>query len=225
MKRFGLVVAVALVAAIPAFAATRHEHHFGLAFSTKAAGVPAGVTFLTDRFAYKAPPPGQVVDRVATTTFVMQPGTRTNPNSFPACSKKALIDRGPSACPRGSKVGSGKAVVITGLPIDPINMTAQVFTKRNGLVTYLTGAGQTQVIELGMKGNRIVAAVPRKCLIESDCSQGEAVLKRLTVTLKPSKLVTTPSKCPPSRKWTNTAIYKFVNGDVERETSSSPCRR
>jgi hypothetical protein len=70
----------------------------------------------------------------------------------------------------------------------------------------------------------MVAAVPRKCLVETDCTQGEAVLKRLTVTLKPGKLVTTPAKCPSSRKWTNTVLYKFVNGDTEKQTSTSPCK-
>ena len=45
------------------------------------------------------------------------------------------------------------------------------------------------------------------------------------VTLKPGKLITTPTKCPASRKWTNKAAYKFVNGDVESETSTSRCKR
>lgn len=224
MKKVSLAVLIALLATVPALAVARHEHHFSLKFSSSAPHAASGVTFMTDRFNYKAPPQGTVADRVATTTFVMQPGTRTNPNAFPACSRAALEARGPTACPKGSKVGSGKAVVITGLPIDPINMTAQVFTKKDGLLTYLTGAGQTQVIELSMKRNTIIAAVPRKCLIDTDCTQGEAVLKRLSVTLKPSKLVTTPAKCPSSHKWANTAVYKFVNADTEKETSSSPCK-
>ena len=224
MKKLVLIALALVLVAVPALAATRHEHHFNLTFSAKKANAPTGITFLTDRYAYKAPPQGQLADRVATTTFVMQAGSRTNPNAYPACSKAALIAKGPMACPAGSKVGTGKAVVITGLPIDPINMTAQIFTKKNGLLTYLTGAGQTQVIELSMKANKMVAAVPRKCLVESDCTQGEAVLKRLTVTLKPGKLVTTPPKCPSSHKWTNKVLYKFVNGDTETVTSTSPCK-
>ena len=220
-----IVVALALaLASVPALAATRHEHHFNLAFSAKSTGSPTGITFLTDRYTYKAPAQGQLADRVATTTFVMQAGTRTNSNAYPACSKSALAAKGPMACPKGSNVGSGKAVVITGLPIDPINMTAQIFTTRNGLLTYLTGSGQTQVLALSMKGNRIVAAVPQKCLVPNDCTQGEAVLKKLTVSLKAGKLITTPAKCPASRKWTNTVIYKYVNGDTEKETSTSPCK-
>jgi hypothetical protein len=224
MKKVALRTVVCAFVAVPALGATRQEHKFSLAFTTKAPNTKSGTTFLTDRTKYKAPPQGQVADRVATTTFVMAPGTKTNPNAYPACSKAALVDKGPMGCPAGSKVGVGKAEVITGLPLDPIIMTAQIFAKKNGLLTYLTGSGQTQVIELAMKGNKLVAAVPRKCLVEADCTQGEAVLKRLSVTLYPGKLVTTPAKCPKSHKWTNTAVYKYVNGDVERETSTSPCK-
>lgn len=224
MRKAALLALLSVIVAVPAFAATREEHKFTLAFSTKAAGVKSGVKFLTDRTAYKAPPQGELADRVATVTFLMATGTRTNPNAYPACNAKALEEKGPMACPKGSKVGTGKAEVITGLPIDPINMTAQIFTKKNGLLTYLTGSGQTQVLALSMKGNKIVAPVPRKCLVPSDCAQGEAVLKRLSVSLNSGKLVTTPAKCPSSRKWTNTAVYKYVNGDTERETSTSPCK-
>jgi hypothetical protein len=209
---------------VPAFAATRHEHRFNLAFSAKSPGTPTGVKFLTDRFSYKAPPQGTAADRVATTTFTMHLGTKTNLGAFPKCTKAGLQARGPMACPKGSKVGTGKATVITGLPIDPINLTAQIFVKKGGLLAYLTGSGQTQVIEMSMKRNKIVAAVPRKCLVPSDCTKGEAVLKTLKVTLNPGKLVTTPAKCPASGKWTNTVLYKYANGDTEKRSSTSPCK-
>jgi hypothetical protein len=77
---------------------------------------------------------------------------------------------------------------------------------------------------LSVSGGKIVAPVPHVCPT-GDCSQVEAVLKYLTVTLKPGKLVTTPGKCPATRKWANRAVYKFVNGDVETVTSSSACKR
>jgi hypothetical protein len=224
MKRLAIVTLAAAVAVTPAFAAVRHEHKFALTYGAKTTKTATGVKFLTNRFNYKAPPQGEAVDRVATTTFVLAPGTRINVAPYPKCTKAALEARGPQACPKGSTVGSGKATVITGLPIDPITLTAQVFAKSSGLLAYLTGSGQTQVLEMAIKGNKIVAAVPQKCLIPGDCLKGEAVLKLLSVTLKPGKLVTTPSKCPSSHKWTNTAIYKFANGDTEKETSTTPCK-
>lgn len=224
MKKLPLVALAVVLLVIPAYAATRHEHHFSLAFTSKAARAPSGVTFVTDRFNYKAPPPGQLADRVAKVTFFMAPGTRTNTKAYPSCSKSALTERGPDACPKGSQVGTGKAVVITGLPIDPVKMTAKVFTTKGGLLTYLTGSGQTQVIALSMSGSKIVSPVPHVCPT-GDCTQVEAVLKNLTVTLNKGKLITTPATCPASRKWTNRAVYQYVNGDVETETSTSACKR
>lgn len=224
MKKLPLIVLAALLVAVPAGAASRDEHHFSLAFSAKNPRSNSGITFTTDRFQYKAPPPGQLADRVASVTFQLAPGSRINTAAFPACSKSALTARGPGACPRGSQVGSGRAVIITGLPIDPVKMTAKVFSAKNGLLTYLTGSGQTQVLALSASGGKIVAPVPHVCPT-GDCSQVEAVLKYLTVTLKPGKLVTTPGKCPATRKWTNKAVYKYVNGDVETQTSSSACKR
>jgi hypothetical protein len=224
MKRLALVVLAAAIVATPAFAATRSEHHFTLTFTKTTTSTHTGTKFVTDRFAYRAPPQGQLADRVARTTFVMAPGTRTNLAPFPTCTKAALLAKGPMACPKGSRVGSGSASVITGLPIDPIKLTAQIFVEKGGLIAYLTGSGQTQVIEMSVKANKIIAAVPRKCLIESDCSQGEAVLKLLKVTIDPGKLITTPPRCPGSHRWTNTAVYAYVNGDIERETSTTPCK-
>jgi hypothetical protein len=224
MTRLPIVILAGVVAATPALAASRSEHHFKLSFSTQAPGAQTGIKFLTDRYTYKAPPQGQVADRVASTTFIMAPGTRTNLAAYPKCTKAALEAKGPMGCPARSRVGSGSAKVITGLPIDPIALTAQIFVKKAGLLAYLTGSGQTQVIEMSMVRNRIVAQVPRKCLVATDCTQGEAVLKTLTVTLKPGKLVTTPRSCPSSRKWTNRVLYKYVNGDTETLTSASPCK-
>lgn len=225
MKRLPIIILATAVAATPAYAAVRHEHKFGLTYTAKTTKTQTGVKFLTNRSAYRAPPQGQAADRVSSTTFVLAPGTRINVAAYRKCTKAALEAKGPQACPKGSNVGTGKASVITGLPIDPVNLTAQIFAKNGGLLAYLTGSGQTQVLEMSIKANKIVATVPQKCLIPKDCLKGEAVLKLLSVTLKPGKLVTTPSKCPATRKWTNTAIYAYANGDTEKETSTTPCKR
>jgi hypothetical protein len=224
VKKLPFVVLLAALIAVPAWGAVRQEHHFSLTFSSKAPRSPSGVTFSTDRFNYKAPSPGQAADRVGSVTFQLAPGTRIDTKAFPSCAKSALAAMGPGACPRGSRVGSGQAVIITGLPIDPVKMSAKVFTTKAGLLTYLTGSGQTQVLALSVSGSKIVAPVPHVCPT-GDCSQVEAVLKKLTVTLKPGKLVTTPAKCPATRKWVNKALYKYVNGDTETEKSTSACRR
>ena len=225
MRRISLLALIGVLAAVPAYAAVRHEHKFSLKFTTTTPGKATGTKFVTNRFAYTPPPAGQLADRVKTTTIVMAPGTRMNLAAYPKCSKAKLLSIGSSACPTGSLVGSGTATVITGNPVIDASLTslkAQIFTTSGGLLTYLTG--QNQVIELKVKGAEMIAQVPQKCLDPTDCTKGEAVLKVLTVTLKPGKLTTTPAKCPASHKWTNTVVYKYVNGDTERETSTTPCK-
>jgi hypothetical protein len=225
MRRLLLIALAAAIAATPALAATRSEHKFKLAFTKTTTSSPTGTKFVTDRFNYKAPAQGTLADRVETTTFVMAPGTRTNVAAYPACTTAKLKAGGASACPSASLVGSGSATVITGNPIIDSSLKqikAQVFTKRGGLIAFLPA--QNQVIEMAVAANRVVAKVPRTCLDPTDCSKGEAVLKVLSVTLKPGKLIVTPSKCPASRKWTNKAVYKYANKDTEVETSTSPCK-
>ncbi len=228
MRKLTLLALASAVFAVPAFAATRQEHHFKLTFSAKAPNWQTGVSFLTDRFAYKPPPTGQPADRVTQTKFVMASGTRFYPNSYPSCSKSKLETIGPSACPKGSQVGKGNAIVITGNPaIDGssgVRLSAKIFTTKGGLLTFLEGSGQKQVLALGIKGTTLTANVPRICPT-GDCTQLEAVLKTLTVQLASGKLVRTPSKCPSSHKWTNKAVYTYANGDTETETSTTPCKK
>ena len=231
MRRL-LAISLLLMVAVPsALAATRSEHKFKLTFTQRAPAANTGINFLTDRYAYEAPKAGEKADRVAKTVFVMQRGTRTNTRAVPNCSKATLLAERPDRCPKGSKVGSGTAIVVTGLPaIDKgtgLRETAQLFAGKGRLFAYLTGM-RTTVIELPMKGNQITAEVPRFCLVdtEKDCKSGEAVLKLLKASIRPSKgLIRTPASCPKSGKWTNSVRYEYVNGDVETVKSSSPCKR
>jgi hypothetical protein len=231
MRRLLVVLLALAVAAPAALAATRSEHKFKLTFTSATPAANTGIKFLTDRFDYEAPKAGEKADTVATTTFIMQKGTKTNTSAVPNCSKATLVAEKPENCPKGSKVGSGKAWVITGLPsVDKstgLEEEAQIFAGKGRLFAYLTGL-RTTVIELPMKGNRIIAAVPRLCLVdtEKNCESGEAVLKKLQVSIKPSKgLIKTPRTCPASGKWTNSVQYRYANGDAETVKSTSRCKR
>jgi hypothetical protein len=235
MRRLPVVLALilAVVLAVDATAVTRSEHHFKMSFAKKAPGVPTAVSFGTDRFAYTAPPLGQAADRVATTVFVMHPGTRTDTRAVPNCTL-ATLEGNPDGCPAGSKVGTGTATAITGLSgLDPVSFEVTVYAARNGLLAHLSGL-TIQNIELAMKGNRITANVPRICSpggsLEDGCSNGDTVLKTLSVKLNARKrgtraLVRTPRRCPASGVWTNKAIYTFVNGDTETQTAATKCRK
>ena len=232
MSRLPVVLVLAAILAAPAAAATRSEHHFKMSFSKKAPNVPTAVSFGTDRFNYAAPPIGQAADRVAKTVFVMHPGTRTDTRAVPNCTL-ATLEANPDGCPSGSKVGAGTATAITGLTgLDPVEFDVTVYAARNGLLAHLAGL-TIQNIELAMKGNRITADVPRICSpggsLGDNCSNGDTVLKTLNVKLDARKrgkraLVRTPRRCPASGVWTNKAIYAFVNGDTETQTTTTKCR-
>jgi hypothetical protein len=63
-------------------------------------------------------------------------------DAFPKCSELKLLEEGPSACPKGSKVGSGKAIAEvhppdstttkTDLPVDVMMFNGKGETDRNG---------------------------------------------------------------------------------------------
>jgi hypothetical protein len=235
MRRLPLLIILALVVATPAVAATRSEHHFSMSFSKKTPATSTGISFVTDRFSYVAPPVGQKADRVAKIVFTMAPGTKTDTRATAVCSKAQLEQGGLTACPAGAKVGTGTATAITGLvDLDPVSFQVTVLAKRYGLLAFLAGGGVTQIVELSMSGNKITTEVPRICspggALENDCANGDTVLKQMSVKIAPHKrgkhmLVRTPKRCPKAGVWTNTATYTFVNGDTETEKSTTPCRK
>ena len=223
MTRLPLILVAGALAVTPALAATRSEHKFAMTFSSRTPGTPTAVSFLTNRTAYKGTQAGKAADRVTTTTFTLAPGTRTNLAAFPKCSKSALKANPASGCSAASKVGTGTATVIVGT-LKPTPFTATLYVAKHGLLALLVGA-QTQIIGMTVNGNKIVAKVPRTCF-PANCKGGyiEAVLKKLTIHLNKGKLITTPRTCPKSGKWTNSVVYQYVNGDTEKQTSTSPCK-
>ena len=228
-----IVLPLAAALAVPAGAATRNEHKFKMSLTKHVPAVSSGVTFSTDRPGYKAPETGQPADRVTKTVFKMPAGTVTDYRAAALCTKAAL-EAGGSGCSQASVVGSGSAVAITGIPaLDPLKFTVTVYNAKNKLLSYLQGL-QNTVIELSMKGSTITANVPRTCLppgtLADGCSNGEVVLKTLDVKLNPRSksghaLITTPRKCPASGKWVSSATYTFLNGDTEKKTSFTACKK
>ena len=236
MRRAAILISALLAVAVASIAigATRDEHKFKMSFTATEVSKSTGLNFTTDRYAYKAPPPGQPVPiRVTKTVFTLHKGSKLNTGVVPACTKANLDDKGPAACPK-SKIGGGAATVITGVSsLDPVKENVALFAKKDGILAYLTGL-QKQVIELGVDGRTITAKVPRICLgggtPEQNCPNGEAVLQRLSATVNKTKtdkgvLVKTPSSCPSDGKWKNKVKYSYSNGDTEQKTATSKCSR
>jgi len=117
----GVVAIAALGAATLAYAVV------GVAFSasvTGKAGKPAGIKVHIASSDPAAPQP-PIMDRI---TLKLQSGGKFNGKKFPKCNANTLLSKGPSGCPKGSKIGTGKGVgyakpVVT----DPVNAKLTLF--------------------------------------------------------------------------------------------------
>jgi hypothetical protein len=226
-----------------ALAAVREEHTAMLRFSTSAPAASAGISFDTDRRDYRAPGPGETANPVTRVDIVLQRGTRIDSSVVPNCSRSRLLAMGQAGCRRSqldtTRPGDGNAEAVTGISaIDPVRENVDVFDTRGGLFIYLTpkgSVGQTAIIPATVRGNRIVARVPKFCLPGDDpstpaCDRGEAVLTDLDLTirrrstgrgLRRKNYLTTP-RC--NRRWRHRVSYRYQNGDTESESITQRCR-
>jgi hypothetical protein len=104
----GLLAAAVLIASAPASGATTEQVEFTAKYSKRDRNKERGGLSLRTRFTITdpaAPAPLQL-----TRTVLRFPkGAVVNGRNFPKCKIAELRARGPKACPRGSKLGSGTA--------------------------------------------------------------------------------------------------------------------
>jgi hypothetical protein len=124
------VVMAALLAlpAMPAQAATTQEVEFTARYAKSARNKERGGISLrtTIRITDNAGAPAPL--QLTHTTLRFPKGAVVNARFFPKCNPAALRQRGPRACPRGSRIGSGKAIGLAP-PIvqDPVNAKVTLF--------------------------------------------------------------------------------------------------
>lgn len=156
-----------------------------------------------------------------------------------------IISTKGAACPRGSKVGAGSAEAITGFGagVDPVQESIIAYNNKNELILYLTPKGtigQTFILRPKLKASRtgptLTTTVPPLCLpggTPPTCSNGEAVLTKfdlktvgVTKTISGTRrnYVTTPPKCPRSKKWTTKITFTYSDASTQSFNSTSTCR-
>jgi hypothetical protein len=166
------------------------------------------------------------------------------PNVCRADDDEIIATKG-AACPRGSKVGAGSAEAITGFGagVDPVQEAIIAYNNTNELILYLTPKGtigQTFVLRPKLKASRtgptLTTTVPPLCLpggTPPTCSNGEAVLTKFdlktvgivkTISGKRRNYVTTPTKCPRSKKWTTKITFNYSDGSTQSFNSRSTCK-
>jgi hypothetical protein len=122
-----LATGAALALPAPAPAATTQEVEFTARFAKsdrhkQRGGISLRTTIRITENA--APAPAQLTN----TTLRFPKGAVVNARFFPKCSPATLRARGPRACPRGSRIGSGTAIgVAPPVVTDPVNTKITLF--------------------------------------------------------------------------------------------------
>lgn len=235
-----LVGVVALAVCGAAFAATVGT--FSGTYSVKtvksSSGFKVAITSSED-----GAPGSKPSNPVRNTVLKFASGTKIDPTVVPYCTASAteVQNTKGSACPSGSKIGTGTAEAITGFGagIDPVKEDIVAFNRRGGLYLLLTpqGAiGQTAVLESKLNKLTLTTPVPPFCLPGGSppaCENGEAVLTKFNLTtVKKSKgsgarrrnYITTPLTCS-SRGWVTSFTVTYKDGTSETDKSKTTCRR
>jgi hypothetical protein len=167
----------------------------------------------------------------------LQPGTSID-GSVPArcpASDPELMARGAAACPAGSKVGGGEIDLDTGAP-GPGRLVQNAVTLLNAggeLIFLLESKSDPRsrtVSRATVEGTTITSEVPP---VPGGPPDGFLAIKRVRLSLEGRSVgqeasrrsyITTPSSCPASGSWTNSASFTYRDGVSQSVASRSPCQ-
>jgi hypothetical protein len=189
--------ALALAAAIPAFAVTTSNGVTGKIGPSKGGSKkkPVGHKLFTEVTTTNddgsQPPP------VRTTILTYGREFDFNGKSFKSCSKKVLDLKGPTACPKGSKVGTGSSDALLGTQkLSKIPVTAFNGPGGNKIELYVGSPLQKTIegVQKGKKGKpkTITFSVPKEAI--NPVGNTFSSIIRFGATLKATTTVTKKSK-------------------------------
>ena len=245
-----LVGVIGLVAASMALA-TGTQQKYSETYSSSKAGQPTAssltlsATDPTNSGAFNQPNPARSVE------IDFPPGTIVDYKTVAQCTASDLDfqNKGASACPGKTKIGSGSASANTGFPppITEIPATITAFNGKKQLILYIVpngGASNPFVIRAALQGSKtkpkLVTKVAPNCIPPGKptdtppCGGKEAPLDsfKLTVLKKTSgkgknrkSFITTPAKCPKSKKWVFTAKLTYRDDPPKTITSTQACKK
>jgi hypothetical protein len=229
----GMAVLACGAAPGTAFAATAEGPHekVTLTWSTTVPGTPAGISFsgtYRDPANPTGPPPA--LRRV---TITGPAGAVIDTSVPPRClaSDAQLEMSGESACPAGSKVGSGTIVGgPIGLPPQPQSVV--VFNGDNQQIQLVKFGNGGSAVARGMISGSTEDTLVPTCLTGGQppdgCPFDQTVLLSTTFAYPPLVVggrpyFATPSTCPPSRVWRNLLTFTYADGAAETLALDLPC--
>jgi hypothetical protein len=139
---------------------------------------------------------------------------------------------GSEACPHESELAVGPFAAISGFgpPLDPFEADNHVFNGPNQLIEIITrkgGSDSPAHDRLTIEGSTLTAHPP---MAPGGPPEGEMAVRSLEFSIPvrvtgSRSLIRTPPVCPPTGRWTTTAIFAFADGSTDSVSSRTPCRR
>jgi hypothetical protein len=233
-KLIGLFVAGAVVLAFGQLAFGAVTVAFKASVSPNKANKPAGLKVHIASSDPAAPQP-PIMNRIV---IKLNAGGKFNGSKFPKCSLTALQSKGPSGCPKGSKIGSGTGVgyakpVVT----DPVSGKLTIFNGGNQVFVFVLPDLGPTFVSVG----RIIhkrdgpfdytldfKIPPIKTLPSApDASVGTVDTNTPKKTIKKGKkkyaLIVTPKKCTGS--WKAEGDFYFQDGTVVKVPITEKCKK
>jgi hypothetical protein len=241
MLRNVVVVAAATLLALPGVAAGQSEaspyQTAALPFTTTAPGTLTGLTLSID---YGNPnDPSGKPHSVQKLVLRLHPGARIDTSVPEQCkaSDAQFAQQGASACPPGSKVGTGETEFDSGSPVEPRIFKTRVtlFNNEDELILFFEttntpGPPLRVAARARIEDNTITTEVPP--LPGFPPPDPFLAVKTVRETIGPvtrgagasrRSYITTPASCPASGQWTNTLTFTYRDGVTQTVPTNSPC--
>jgi hypothetical protein len=235
-----------LVLALAASASAVFKQDFSLKFTQKKPAKSTGLTAVLQSSDPDAP--GAKPKGVRKIAIKFPAGTLFDTGVPTPCraTDASIQTSNGGVCPRGSKVGAGNAEAVTGFGagVDPIQESVVAYSNTNEIIFFLRPkgpVGQTLVLRGKLKASKsgptLTTVVPPLCLpggSPPECKNGEAVLTKFelvvkgiskTIKKKRRNYVTTPSKCPGSKKWTTKGTFTYADKSIVNVNATTPCSK
>jgi hypothetical protein len=220
-----------------------------LRFTTAAPGKSAGVRIAiasTDQ----ANPRNRQPKRVTNFDITFPRGSTIDTKAAPQCTASdsdfAQAAAPDDACPRGSKIGIGRAAMRLPIPgTADFPGTVSAYNANKGLLVFMSfpTANQTLVLRPKFRGLKLFTSVPQVCMPPAtpanNCADNfgnaqEAILVQLALNTTPKsrrsaggarRLFRTPRTCPSGGRWGFKARFKYADGTGLSIPADSRCRR
>jgi len=233
-KLIGASIAGAACLALASVAFGAVQVAFNASVSPNKANKPAGLktSIASSDPAAEQPP---IMNRIQ---IKLNAGGKYNGSKFPKCKLTALQSKGPSGCPKGSKIGSGTGVgyakpVVT----DPVSAKLTIFNGGSQIFVFvLPDLGPTFVTvgkvihkKDGVFDYTLDFTIPAIKTLPSapDASVGTVNTNTPKKTFKKGKkkypLIITPKKC--SGTWKAEGDFYFQTGEVVKTPVSQKCKK